>query len=110
LFDQYKINKVVVTYQLVNNPDANNYLNDSSFNQSNFYPTVWSIVDYDDRADLNLSEMKERIGVRNRILKPNQRLAFVVRPKFLVQTYRTATMLQRQCLLICLPKTSPIMV
>lgn len=91
LFDQYKIDKVVVTYQMVNNPDANNYLNaPATVNQSNWYPTVWSCNDYDDNTSLNISEMKERIGVRNRILKPNQKMKFVVRPKVLVQTYRTA--------------------
>lgn len=91
LFDQYRIDKVVVTYQLVNNPDANNYLNSGSLvNASNFYPTVWSIADYDDNASMNISEMKERIGVKNRILMPNKKMKFVVTPKVLVQTYRTA--------------------
>jgi len=90
LFDQFKINKVIVTYQLLTNPDANNNLNTTVSNSTNWYPTVWSIIDYDDSASLNISEMKERIGVKNRILKPNQKLTFVVRPKVLVQTYRTA--------------------
>lgn len=91
LFDQYRIDKVVVTYQLVNNPDANNSLNSLTLvNQSNWYPTVWSVADYDDNAATNISEMKERIGVKNRILKPNQKMKFVVKPKVLVQTYRTA--------------------
>jgi len=90
LFDQFRIDKVVVTYQLLNNPDANNNIASTVSNSTNWYPTVWSIPDYDDSAALNISEMKERIGVRNRILRPNQKMKFVVRPKVLVQTYRTA--------------------
>lgn len=91
LFDQYRIDKVVVTYQLVNNPDANNYMNSTTLvNASNFYPTVWSAIDYDDNAATNISEMKERIGVKNQILYPNKKLYFTVRPKVLVQTYRTS--------------------
>lgn len=90
LFDLFRIDKVIVTYRLVNNPDASTYLNSTSTLVSNWYPTVWSIADYDDNNPENLAEMKERIGVRNRILKPNQKMTFVVRPKVLVQTYRTA--------------------
>lgn len=91
LFDQYRIDKVIVTYQLITNPDANNYTNSAALvNQSNWYPTVWYCPDYDDSAATNISEMKERIGVKNRILYPNRKLYFVVRPKVLVQTYRTA--------------------
>lgn len=93
LFDQFKITKVVVTYQLLSNPDGANVLNVAGNNptSANWYPTVWSIADYDDSATMNISEMKERIGVKNRILKPNQKMVFVVRPKVLVQTYRTLT-------------------
>lgn len=92
LFDQFRIDKVVVTYRLITNPDSSNILNTAgAFPQaSNWYPTVWSCVDYDDSSALNISEMKERIGVKNRVLKPNQKMTFVVRPKVLVQTYRTA--------------------
>ena len=91
LFDQYKINKVVVTYQLITNPDATNYTNSASSAQpANIYPTVWSIPDYDDSSALTIDQMKERIGVKNRVLRPNQKMVFVVRPKILVQTYLTA--------------------
>lgn len=90
LFDLFRIDKVIVTYRLINNPDANNYLNSATTAAANWYPTVWSINDYDDNAPENISEMKERIGVKNRILYPNKKMKFVVRPKVLVQTYRTA--------------------
>lgn len=90
LFDLFRIDKVIVTYRLVNNPDANNYLNSATTAQANWYPSVWSINDYDDANPENISEMKERIGVKNRILYPNKKMTFVVRPKVLVQTYRTA--------------------
>jgi len=92
LFDQFIIKKVVVTYQLITNPDAGAATNTTgpALQPNNWYPTVWSIPDYDDSASLSIDEMKERIGVKNRILKPNQKMVFVVRPKVLVQTYRTA--------------------
>lgn len=93
LFDQYMITKVIVTYQLITNPDASNVLNLAGNNPTptNWFPTVWSITDYDDNSSENISQLKERIGVRNRILMPNKKLKYVVRPKMLVQTYRTAT-------------------
>jgi len=90
LFDQYKIEKVIVTYQLVSNPNANNALNATTTASTNWFPIVWSVPDYDDTASLNIDEMKERIGVKCRVLKPDKMLKFVVRPKVNVQTYRTA--------------------
>lgn len=92
LFDQYRIDKVVVTYRLITNPDSSNILNTAgAFPQpTNWFPSVWSIVDYDDNSSMNINEMKERIGVKHRILKPDRPLKYVVRPKVLVQTYRTA--------------------
>lgn len=91
LFDQYKLTKVVVTLRLVNNPDASAAINLTSATNANWYPNIWSIVDYDDSADENIDQLKERIGVRNQVLLPNKYLRFVVRPKLLVQTYRTVS-------------------
>lgn len=92
LFDQFMIDKVEVTYQLITNPDASNIINTAGNNPTptNWYPTVWSVPDYDDSTTLNIDEMKERIGVRNDILRPNEKLLFTVYPKVLVQTYLTA--------------------
>lgn len=92
LFDQYKINKVIVTYQLLNNPSAANALNTLGNNPSgtNWYPTCWSIADYDDSNTTNVEEMKQRIGVRRFVMKPDRIYKFVVRPKVQVQVYRTA--------------------
>lgn len=92
LFDQYRINKVIVTYQLLNNPNAANALNTLGNNPSgtNWYPTCWSIVDYDDSASSNIEEMKQRIGVKRQVMKPDKIIKFVVRPKVQVQVYKTA--------------------
>lgn len=92
LFDQFYINKVVVTYQLLNNPNAANALNTAGNNPSptNWYPTVWSIADYDDGNTTNVEEMKQRIGVRRQVMKPDKIMRFTVRPKVQVQLYKTA--------------------
>jgi len=92
LFDQYKINKVIVTYQLLTNPDASNALNVPGNNPAptNWYPVVWSIEDYDDSATNNIEEMKQRIGVKRQVMRPNQIMSFVVYPKVQVQVYKTA--------------------
>jgi hypothetical protein len=92
LFDQYKINKVIVTYQLLNNPSAANALNTLGNNPSgtNWYPIVWSIEDYDDSATNNVEEMKQRIGVKRQVMRPDKIIKFTVRPKVQVQVYKTA--------------------
>lgn len=92
LFDQYRIDKVIVTYQLLNNPSAANALNTLGNNPSgtNWYPTVWSMVDYDDAATTNIEEMKQRIGVKRQIMRPDKIIRFIVRPKLQVQVYKTA--------------------
>lgn len=92
LFDQYLINKVIVTYQLLNNPNAANALNTLGNNPSgtNWYPTCWSIADYDDSTTTNIEEMKQRIGVKRQVMKPDKIMKFVVRPKVQVQVYKTA--------------------
>jgi len=92
LFDQYRINKIVLTVRLINNPDANNYVNNlTTVNQSNWYPQVWYIPDYDGGSTETIATIKERQGVKCRILQPNKAIKITLRPKCRVLTYSTAS-------------------
>jgi len=94
MFDMYKIEKVVVKIQLISNPDAVydvNQNNTSAGNNNNYFPKVWYIRDDDDAAAETLLSIKERVGVKCKVMRPNQILNIVIRPKVAVQTYKTAT-------------------
>jgi len=92
LFDQYVINRVTISIQLINNPDAGRNFSDGSVNNTTtWFPKLWYIRDYDGGGTDNFAAMKERQGVKFCVLKPNVAKAFTVSPKALVQTYRTAT-------------------
>lgn len=100
LFDQYRIRKVIVTFQLITNPDSSAYTNtDLWVNQSggvsrpltNWYPKIWYINDYDGGADETIPTIKERQGVRCKILKPNSVVTVAFTPKCRVLTYSTST-------------------
>lgn len=94
LFDQYRIRKVVVTFQLITNPDAvyyTNLNNTSSGNATNWYPKLWYIPDYDGGVDETIASIKERQGVRCRIMRPNSTIRISYTPKCRVLTYSTST-------------------
>lgn len=95
LFDQYRINKVTLTVQMINNPDANNYINAQGVappvNTTNWYPKLWYIFDADGGSDETISSIKERQGVKCRILMPNKTIKISWRPMCRVLTYSTAT-------------------
>lgn len=96
MFDQYKIEKVIFRIQLVTNPDASVDANDAGTgawhaNSNNFYPKLWYIRDDDDSTAETLLSIKERVGVKCKVMRPNQQLSIVIRPKIAVQTYKTAT-------------------
>jgi len=91
LFDRYKVDRVVNTFQLVNNPDAAAYLNDKDTgNSANFYPKMWYIRDYDDSVAESSSTLKERVGVKCVILQPNKVVRVTTKPAIATQVYRTA--------------------
>lgn len=91
LFDRYCINRVTLTFQLVNNPDAGTAMNlTTPLNSLNYYPKIWYVYDSDDANPLTLSQIKERESVKCRILRPNAVVKINVRPAVLLQTYRTA--------------------
>lgn len=92
LFDQYRISKIVLRVTMINNPDANNYVNQpSTVNSTNWYPKLWYIPDFDGGPTETLASIRERQGVKCRTLQPNKILSIVFRPKCRVLTYSTST-------------------
>jgi len=93
LFDNYRITKIQMTFQLINNPDATWPLNSGSSagNSSNWFPKMWYVRDYDGGSTETISSMKERQGVKCAIMQPNKvfRVSFVPRVRTLI--YKTAT-------------------
>jgi len=98
LFDMYRISKVIVTFQLVTNPNSASPLNIAAAsattyynNPTNWFPKLWYITDYDGGADETIPTIKERQGVRCRILKPNSTIRIAFTPKCRTLTYSTST-------------------
>lgn len=92
LFDQYKIVKVDYYMQLLTNPDtfANQATGMTNANNASWYPTIWYIQDYDDQVVSTLALIKEKQGVKRKVLKPNQMIKFTIYPKFQKATYQLA--------------------
>jgi len=93
LFDHYKIEKVTMTFQLINTPESIAILNSSSgtFNSSNWYPKMWYVRDFDGGSTETISSMKERQGVKCRILRPNQVIKISYVPRVRALIYKTST-------------------
>lgn len=94
MFDQYKIKAVDFKIQMINNPDAAIMPNNdpsATNNSNNFYPKFWYIKDYDGGGADTLSQIKERVGVKFFIMRPNKEFTIRIKPKILVQTYKTLT-------------------
>lgn len=92
LFDQYRIRKVVLTFQLINNPDAYTYPNSGgTVNSTNYYPKLWYVIDHDGGASETIPTIKERQDVKCRILRPNKTIKVVFTPMCRVLTYSTST-------------------
>ena len=93
LFDQYRITKVVMTFQLINNPTAYGNLNLATGSQTatNWFPKMWYVVDHDGGSTETISTIKERQGLRCRILQPNRVVRVVFKPKCRTLTYSTST-------------------
>jgi hypothetical protein len=95
MFDQYKIKMVEFKIQMITNPDAPIMTNNSpasTNNSNNWYPKFWYIRDYDGNTSADtLAEIKERVGVKFFVMKPNREYTIKIKPKVLVQTYKTLT-------------------
>lgn len=92
LFDYYKIEKVTMTFQLITNPDSNSCLNVSATSQvSNWYPKMWFVRDYDGGSTETIASMKERQGVKCRVLQPNKIIKISYVPRVRTLIYKTDT-------------------
>jgi len=97
LFDMYRITKVTFKFQLITNPDSSNPLNINAGstttyynNPTNWFPKLWYVMDYDGGATETLNSIRERQGVKCRILRPNKEIKISFVPKCRVLTYKTA--------------------
>lgn len=90
LFDQFKINRVVVQVKLLPCPEATNAGQVSSTNLGTWYPTLWYAPDYDDIGTVALSDIKEFGNVKHRVLRPNKEINIVITPVTLQQIYQTS--------------------
>lgn len=97
MFDQYRITKVTFSIQMVTNPDSAAYtnaianVNTANIPLTNWFPKLWYVVDHDGGATETISSIKERQGVRCRILQPNRELRISFMPKCRTLTYSTST-------------------
>jgi len=95
LFENYRITKITVTFQLITNPNAayplNSGLSSVTVNPSNWFPKIWYTVDHDGGSDETLTTMKERQGIKCRILKPDSFVKVSFKPMCRTLTYKTAT-------------------
>lgn len=98
LFDQYRITKVTYSIQMTTNPNSiqvtnasGNGINDTRIQNTNWYPKVWYVVDHDGGTTETISTIKERQGVRCRILQPNREIRVSFRPKCRTLTYSTSS-------------------
>lgn len=95
LFENYRITKISVTFQLINNvtslqyPGAPTLLGNGQ--PTCWYPKLWYTVDHDGGGSENITTMKERQGVKCRILQPNKTIKVSFKPMCRTLTYKTAT-------------------
>lgn len=93
LFDSYKIEKVDFYMQLLTNPEGFTEVNPGQTNLANeaWYPIMWYVLDDDDSVNPTLAQLREKQGVRRKVLRPNKIIKFTVYPKFQKVVYATAT-------------------
>ena len=94
LYDSFIITGVQMRIQLVTNPNSTFVTNPSTTGAPqfcNWYPKIWYVFDNDDSVALSLAQIRERQGVKCKVLEPNKVLSMFVKPCIAVQTYRTST-------------------
>lgn len=87
LFDQFRISKVDIKIQMLNNPDS--VLAPNTVNT--YYPIIWYVADYDDLDLPDIVTIKQIQGVKRKIMKPNTELKFSIRPQWKKIAYATST-------------------
>lgn len=94
LYDQYKITRVVMMFQLVDNPDqCQGYVtgsNTGTVTGATMYPRLWYLRDYDDDATLNPNQMQESAKSKMVVLRPNKITRIAIKPAVKSSIYRTA--------------------
>lgn len=92
LFDKYRLDRAVVYIQMINNPNAAATTNvTNQTNPNNWFPRMWYIADHDDSNTTSIAALKERVGVRSCVMKPNVIKKISIKPACAVQLYKTAT-------------------
>lgn len=95
LFDMYRITKVTFKFQLINVPEATLYTNGAGSttvaSTTNWYPKMWYVMDYDGGSTETLNSIRERQGVKCRILRPNKEIKISFTPKCRILTYKTVS-------------------
>lgn len=83
MFDNYKLIGVQLTFRLMNNPDADNIINDTvNASGANFYPKLWWVIDKDDIVPPTLLTIRERALAKCRVLRPDRFITiFIKNPK-----------------------------
>lgn len=92
LFDMYRITKVTFKFQLINVPESYFSTNvNGAGNLTNWYPKMWYVMDYDGGSTETLNSIRERQGVKCRILRPNKEIKVSFTPRCRILTYKTAS-------------------
>ena len=73
VYDQYRLNGVLMTVKMINDPENATQPNgvSSAYSGINYYPTVWIVNDYDDVTQTSLSSIKQYTRAKQRVLRPN---------------------------------------
>lgn len=88
LYDQYQLRMVVVEIKLVTSPDANQSVNSLSvLNGSNFFPTLWYVMDRDDTVAPTLDVIKQYATVKHKVLRPNTLIRIPIKLSTLQSVY-----------------------
>lgn len=99
LFDQYRLERVVVMLKLHVNPNAFVATDQTASSSSATpvpgiasvsYPSIYLVNDHDDSNSETLATMKQRAKLKRFILMPNKIVKWSVRPSLLVQNYVSA--------------------
>lgn len=85
LFDQYRINKVVIKFKLKFDPSAQP-------STAAVFPKMWIHADYDDSTiPTTVNDLLQRSNLKTTILQPDREYTFAFTPAILAESFRGAT-------------------